>query len=117
LTEGFNLRPIIFLPTFQKHQGKNCGGIHIHPTKNSQFNSWSVSQMLCREFKRELGEKFQFHDKAYEYEFHKLAIDLINGTDEVRHWVNRLGSLSELKTMETIGHEKFLNEIANVTIY
>jgi uncharacterized protein YbbC (DUF1343 family) len=117
LTEGFNLRPIIFLPTFQKHQGKNCGGIHIHPTKNSQFNSWSVSQMLCREFKRELGEKFQFHDKAYEYEFHKLAIDLINGTDEVRRWVNRLGSLSELKTMETIGHEKFLNEIANVTIY
>lgn len=117
LTEGFNLRPIIFLPTFQKHQGLNCGGIHIHPTINSQFKSWTVSQMLCREFKRELGDQFEFHQKPYEYEFHKLAIDLINGTDEVRHWVNKLGSLSELKALETIGHEKFLNERENVIIY
>jgi uncharacterized protein YbbC (DUF1343 family) len=117
LTEGFNLRPIIFLPTFQKHQGLNCGGVHIHPTINNLFQSWTVSQMLCREFKRELGADFQFHDKPYEYEFHKLAIDFINGTDEVRHWVNKLGTLSELRAIETQGHEKFLNERANVIIY
>lgn len=117
LTEGFNLRPIIFLPTFQKHMGKNCGGIHIHPTVNAKFQSWSVSQMLCREFKRELGNEFQFHDKAYEYEFHKLAIDLINGTDEVRHWVNKLGSLSDLRKIEIQGHDKFLNEKAETIIY
>lgn len=117
LTEGFNLRPVIFLPTFQKHMGKNCGGVHIHPTINSKFQSWSVSQMLCREFKRELGSEFQFHDKAYEYEFHKLAIDLINGTDEVRHWVNELGSLEDLKKIETQSHDKFLNERSNAIIY
>ena len=117
LSEGFNLRPIIFLPTFQKHQGKNCGGIHIHPLVNHQFKSWSVSQMLCREFKRELGSEFQFHEKPYEYEFHKLAIDLINGTDEVRHWVNNLGSFRELRAIETKGHDKFLNERSNIIIY
>ena len=117
LTEGFNLRPIIFLPTFQKHLGLNCGGIHIHPTVNHLFQSWSVSQMLCREFKRELGDEFQFHQKPYEYEFHKLAIDLINGTDEVRHWVNNLGSLSELRKIETNGHDKFQNERADIIIY
>lgn len=117
LSEGFNLRPIIFLPTFQKHQGLNCGGVHIHPTINSKFKSWSVSQMLCREFKRELGENFQFHNKPYEYEFHKLAIDLINGTDEVRLWVERLGSLSDLHKIEIQGHDKFNNEKANILIY
>ena len=73
--------------------------------------------MICREFKRELGDQFEFHKKPYEYEFHKLAIDLINGTDEIRLWVNKLGSLSELKALETIGHEKFLNERENVIIY
>jgi uncharacterized protein YbbC (DUF1343 family) len=117
LVEGFNLRPIIFLPTFQKHQGKNCGGVHIHPTINKEFKSWTVSQMLCREFKRELGNEFQFHDRPYEYEFHKLAIDLINGTDKVRHWVNELGSLSDLEKIETEGFDKFLTEKANTIIY
>lgn len=117
LIEGFNLRPIIFLPTFQKHQGKNCGGVHIHPTVNHKFKSWSISQMLCREFKRELGDQFEFHNKPYEYEFHKLAIDLINGTDEVRHWVNKLGSFSELTKIETRGFDQFLNQKENIIIY
>jgi uncharacterized protein YbbC (DUF1343 family) len=117
LSEGFNLRPIIFLPTFQKHQGQNCGGVHIHPTINHKFQSWSVSQMLCREFKRELGDKFEFHSKPYEYEFHKLAIDLINGTDEVRHWVNNLGSYSELKKIEKEGHDQFMNKRENILLY
>lgn len=117
LTEGFNLRPVIFLPTFQKHQGKNCGGVHIHPTENAKFKSWSVSQMLCREFKRELGSAFEFHNKPYEYEFHKLAIDLINGVDEVRLWVDNLGSYSELQKIETQGHTKFLNDRQNILIY
>lgn len=117
LSAGFNLRPIIFLPTFQKHQGKNCGGIHIHPTINSEFKSWSVSQMLCREFKRELGDRFEFHQKPYEYEFHKLAIDLINGTDEVRHWVNNLGSLSDLQKLETQGYDKYKSEREKALIY
>lgn len=117
LTEGFNLRPIIFLPTFQKHMGKNCGGVQIHPTVNHQFQSWSVSQMLCREFKRELGSEFQFHDKPYEYEFQKLAIDLINGTDEIRHWVNELGSLDQLRGIERQGHDTFLNEKSDIIIY
>jgi uncharacterized protein YbbC (DUF1343 family) len=117
LVEGFNLRPIIFLPTFQKHQGLNCGGVHIHPTVNSKFKSWTISQMLCREFKRELGDKFEFHKKPYEYEFHKLAIDLINGTDEVRLWVDKLGSLSELQKIEAQGQELFLNQRQDILIY
>lgn len=117
LSEGFNLRPIVFLPTFQKHQGKNCGGIHIHPTDFPKFRSWSVAQMICREFKRELGEKFEFHNKPYEYEFHKLAIDLINGGEEVRHWVNRLGSFSDLNKIEQQGHNNFFQERERILLY
>jgi uncharacterized protein YbbC (DUF1343 family) len=117
LSTGFNLRPIIFLPTFQKHQSKNCGGVHIHPTINAEFKSWSVSQMLCREFKRELGSQFEFHQKPYEYEFHKLAIDLINGTDEVRLWVDGLGSYSELLKIEQFGYDKYKNQREEILLY
>lgn len=117
LTEGFNLRPVVFLPTFQKHQGKNCGGIHIHPIINSQFKSWTIGQIICREFFRELGPEFKWNDKPYEYEFHKLAIDLINGTDSPRLWVEKLGTLKELEAIEKIGHNDFLNQRDNILIY
>ena len=73
--------------------------------------------MLCREFKRELGDKFEFHQKPYEYEFHKLAIDLINGTDEVKNWVNNLGTFEQLKKIETRGFDQFLNQRESILLY
>jgi hypothetical protein len=72
---------------------------------------------LCREFYRELGSEFQWNDKPYEYEFHKLAIDLINGTDKVRHWVEKNGSVSDLIKIEKIGHDDYLNKRAKVLLY
>jgi uncharacterized protein YbbC (DUF1343 family) len=117
LFDGFNLRPVVFLPTFQKHMGKNCGGVHVHSTNHLQFRSFLVGQVLCREFYRELGSEFQWNDKPYEYEFHKLAIDLINGTDKVRHWVEKNGSVSDLIKIEKIGHDDYLNKRAKVLLY
>jgi hypothetical protein len=73
--------------------------------------------MLCREFKRELGSQFEFHQKPYEYEFHKLAIDLINGTDEVRLWVDGLGSYSELLKIEQFGYDKYKNQREEILLY
>jgi hypothetical protein len=42
---------------------------------------------------------------------------LINGTDTVRHWVNNLGSYSELQNLEKVGHDKFLNQRENSLLY
>ncbi len=117
LTEGFTLRPIVFLPTFQKHHGINCGGIHIHPTDNQKFKSWSVSQIICRELYHHLGSQFQWNDKPYEYEFHKLSIDLINGTDQVRHWVEKNEGLQSLKNIENEGLDNYLNQREKILIY
>lgn len=117
LQENFILRPVVFLPTFQKHQGQNCGGVQIHTLDKKKFRPWTVSQMLCREFKRELGEKFEFHNKPYEYEFHQKAIDLINGTDKIRKWVDEMGPLFQLEEIERKGHEIFLRQKEEILIY
>lgn len=113
----FNLRPVTFLPTFQKHSGKPCGGIHIHPLNFPAFASWRVSQVLCREFKRALKDEFQFHQNPYEYEYNKRAIDLINGDEAVAHWVDKLGTLTELIQIESQGHETFKEQKANISLY
>jgi len=117
LRDGFQLRPVIFLPTFQKHAGATCGGVQIHCTDHTLFHSWTVGQMLCREFYHFLGDQFKWNNAPYEYEFHKLAIDLINGTDQVRHWVEKKGTLKELKALENEGMSLYLNQRDDILLY
>lgn len=114
--DGYVIRPVVFLPTFQKFQGQACGGFQIHLT-NPKARSWAISQLLCREFYHHLGSDFKWKDTPYEYEYDKLAIDLINGVEDVRHWVEKNGDLSALTQIETIGHENFLNERENIILY
>lgn len=114
---SFILRPVNFMPTFNKHAGVACGGVHIHVTDERKFESWHVSQYLCREFKRVLGDKFTWDTKDYEYAFGKLAIDLINGSEFVKNWVERLGSMQQLREFEVINHQKYLEDIKDIKIY
>lgn len=115
--DSFILRPVNFMPTFNKHANIACGGVHIHVTNPEEFNSWQVSQYLCREFKRSLGNKFEWDKKDYEYAFGNLAIDLINGSLFVKEWVEKLGTMQELREFETQGHASYLEEIEEIKIY
>ncbi len=115
--EGFVIRPLVFMPTFQKHAGVACGGVQIHVTDPHKFQSWKVGQLLCREFKSALGEDFRWRDTPYEYENDRLAIDLINGSELVREWVEKQGSVIELDSIQKIGLEVFLGQRSDVLIY
>ena len=46
--EGFALRPLTFIPTFNKHEGEVCQGYQIHPTDLKLFQPWKVGQLLCQ---------------------------------------------------------------------
>lgn len=98
--QGFILRPQVFMPTFQKHQGIPCGGLQIQVTNPDQIRPWTLSQLLCRELYHHLKSDFKWNDKPYEYEKEKLSIDLINGNSDVRLWVEKKGTLAELKKIE-----------------
>jgi len=98
--QGFILRPQVFMPTFQKHQRIPCGGLQIQVTNLDQIRPWTLSQLLCRELYHHLKSDFKWNDKPYEYEKEKLSIDLINGNSDVRLWVEKKGTLAELKKIE-----------------
>ena len=114
---GAVLRPCSFHPMFQKHANKTCGGIHIQITDWNTFRPWRTSQLLCREFRNELGSEFQWQDAAYEYEHDKLAIDLINGTEDVKKWVENNGNLNELLLIEKRDYESYQSRRDNALIY
>ncbi|MBY0517281.1 MAG: DUF1343 domain-containing protein [Bacteriovoracaceae bacterium] len=100
---GFVLRPLVFLPTFQKHQGLPCGGYQIHVTDRKTFEPWRLCQTLCREFYHHLGSEFKWKQPPYEYEYDRMPIDLINGTDQLRLWVEKNGSRDEYNKIMASG--------------
>lgn len=115
--EGAVCRPQAFVPTFHKYAGKTCGGVQIQVTDEAKFHSWRLGQVLLRAFKEELGDKFKWSDKPYEYEFSKLAIDFINGTDSLRQWVDSDGSVEKLNQLSSVGMNKYLEQKESCHLY
>ena len=115
--EGFTLRPVNFIPTFQKHMDKVCGGYQIHVTDEGLFQPWKVGQVLCKTFYHELGDNFKWKPPPYEYEYHKMPIDILNGTDKLRMWVEKNGSYEELLEIESMGAGDFEAKRKDVLLY
>jgi len=89
---GCALRTCFFEPTFQKHVGKLCAGVQIHVEEefysHAAFRPWRL-QALAFKALRTLEPKYPlWREFAYEYEHDRLAIDLLNGSDVLRLWVD-----------------------------
>jgi uncharacterized protein YbbC (DUF1343 family) len=89
--EGCALRDIWFEPTFHKHAKTLCNGVHIHAEgrfyDHSAFRPWRLQALAFKAIRRLYPEYELWRDFPYEYEFGKLAIDVINGSPLLREWV------------------------------
>ena len=89
---GCTLRPIWFQPTFHKHVGELCGGLFIHAEgagyDHAAFRPWRLQAAAFRAVRTLRPDYPLWRDFAYEYEFGKLAIDVINGGTGLRDWVD-----------------------------
>lgn len=112
---GFVLRPIMFLPTFHKHSGLVCGGFQIHITDNKTFKPWRVGQLLLRELYHHLEGDFEWLRPPYEYNYEKEPIDIINGSDKLRNWVENNDSIEMLDSFEKL--EGFKEQLMAVKLY
>lgn len=113
--EGFVLRPITFLPTFHKQKDEVCGGFQLHITDRSKYKPWRVGQLLLREIYQYLGDDFQWLQPPYEYNYTQQPIDIINGTDALRHWVMQNNPLEMLDTFEDLTAYKL--QLEDIKIY
>jgi len=90
--EGCALREIWFEPTFHKHVGKLCNGIHIHAEggfyDHQAFRPWRLQALAFKAIRLLYPDYALWRDFPYEYEFGKLAIDVINGGPGLREWVD-----------------------------
>ena len=90
--EGCTLRPIAFQPTFHKHVGALCGGLFIHAEgggyDHAAFRPWRLQALAFKAIRALRPDYPLWRDFPYEYEFDKLAIDVINGGTALREWVD-----------------------------
>jgi len=113
----YKLRPLNFVPTFQKHAGNSCGGFQIHILDRKTFKPWKLNQILCKEFMNYLKSNFKYKEDAYEYETDINPIDMINGTDRLRHWYEENGSNSFLDLIEKEDMNDFMKKRSEVLLY
>ncbi len=117
LVTGVALRPLYFQPTFDKHQKKFCGGYQIHVTDRCTFHPWHFAQIIIRELRRLLGNKLAWNDPPYEYEYQKLPIDILNGSEAPRLWVEKQGDFEELATIEQKQLNTFVEQCEEILLY
>jgi uncharacterized protein YbbC (DUF1343 family) len=90
--QGCQLRPCWFEPTFHKHVGKLCAGLQIHvedPRYDHEvFRPWRLQALAFKALRRLRPDYPLWRDFAYEYEQGRLAIDIINGSELLRNWVD-----------------------------
>ncbi|MGH8529485.1 MAG: exo-beta-N-acetylmuramidase NamZ family protein [Nevskiales bacterium] len=89
---GCRLRECWFEPTFHKHSGKLCAGIQIHVEDaaydHDAFRPWRLMALAFKALRRLRPEYELWRDFPYEYERDRLAIDVINGSELLRQWVD-----------------------------
>jgi uncharacterized protein YbbC (DUF1343 family) len=112
---GFEFRPITFLPTFQKQGNKVCGGIQMHVTDKNNYKPWRAGQLLMRELYHYLGEDFGWKEPPYEYIYDQKPIDIINGSEKLRHWIVNNNSMEALDAFENLDAYKL--QLKEIIIY
>ena len=89
---GCRLRPCWFEPTFHKHVGRLCAGLQVHVEDGAYdhraFRPWRLQALAFKALRLIAPDYPLWRDFHYEYERDRLAIDLINGSDLLRRWVD-----------------------------
>ncbi len=90
--QGCRLRVCWFEPTFHKHSGKLCEGVQIHVEDaaydHDEFRPWRLQALAFKAIRKLWPDYDLWRDFPYEYEYDRLAIDLINGSELLRQWVD-----------------------------
>lgn len=120
--QGCKLRECWFEPTFHKHQGQLCSGIQIHVEDNfydhHTFRPWRLMALAFKALRQLRPDYPLWRNFPYEYEYVRLAIDLINGGSILRNWVDDAAATPNDLDALTLHDEKvWAEECASWLLY
>jgi uncharacterized protein YbbC (DUF1343 family) len=119
---GCRLRQCWFEPTFHKHVGQLCAGLQVHVEDaaygHTEFRPWRLQALAFKALRSLHPDYPLWRDFAYEYEHGRLAIDLINGGEYLRRWVDDAQATpGDLDTVALADERAWLERRATALIY
>ncbi len=119
---GCRLREIWFEPTFHKHAGKLCNGVHIHAEggfyDHEAFRPWRLQALAFKAIRNLYPDYQLWRDFPYEYVFDKPAIDVINGGPRLSEWVDDPNALpGDYDQVAALDESMWKNEIRQLRLY
>jgi uncharacterized protein YbbC (DUF1343 family) len=120
--QGCAIRPCFFEPTFHKHARQLNSGLMIHAERgfydHDAFRPWRLQALAFKAIRRLRSDYDLWRDFAYEYEFDRLAIDVINGGPALREWVDDDGAdPTDLNAQASADEARWRDEIADLLLY
>jgi uncharacterized protein YbbC (DUF1343 family) len=119
---GCALRECWFTPTFHKHAGELCSGLMVHAEggfyDHTAFRPWRLQALAFKAIRNLHLDYAIWRDFPYEYEFDRLAIDVINGGPSLREWVDDpAGKAGDLEKLASIDEAQWRTEVADLLLY
>jgi uncharacterized protein YbbC (DUF1343 family) len=119
---GCAIRECWFTPTFHKHAGMLCNALMIHAEGRfydpAAFRPWRLQALAFKAIRRLHPEYAIWRDFAYEYEFDRLAIDVVNGGPALREWVDDpVARPADLEAAAARDEQRWREETAGLLLY
>jgi uncharacterized protein YbbC (DUF1343 family) len=120
--QGCRLRECWFEPTFHKHAGTLCAGVQIHVEAaaydHHTFRPWRLMALAFKAVRTRRPDYGLWRDFVYEYEYDRLAIDLLNGSELLRQWVDDPTAVpADLDALTAPDETSWLDERDGVLLY
>ena len=119
---GCAIRECWFTPTFHKHAGELCNALMIHAEgefyDHLAFRPWRLQALAFKVIRQLYPDYPLWRDFPYEYEFERLAIDVINGGPSLREWVDDPASEpGDLDALASDDEAAWREEVADLLMY
>ena len=114
---GVALRPVEFVPTFQKHAGQPCRGVQVHVTDPWVFRPYEAYLRMLAAVLPGLSEADRWRTEPYEFVSDRPAIDLLTGGPEFRLAVDGGAAIDELLSEQSRGAARFDGERRSDWLY
>jgi uncharacterized protein YbbC (DUF1343 family) len=106
---GVAIRPIRFVPTFEKWSGQRCGGVALHALITRAVRSVPLTLHILATVRRLYPQDFDWLPPPYEYEHEKMPIDILFGSPRLREAL-----LSESPISEATMSDAIINDLARL---
>jgi uncharacterized protein YbbC (DUF1343 family) len=90
-------RPLVFQPTFHKYGGEACGGVQLHVTDRRAFSPVLAAVALLQSAWSLWPDDVRWRTEIYEFVEDPIAIDLLGGSDALRHEIEGSVALSQIR--------------------